>query len=116
MNKIIAVIGDSHIDYGNAKKVFRANGFNDYVIEMHNDYKKLKRLNYEKYKYNDNYVGILCGPIPHSVNQKYYSTSIMNEMENCEGYPPIVRLIANNTYKITNGSLKRGIEELKKVI
>lgn len=113
MNKIFVILGDSYINYNNAQQIFRSEGLNDCIIEMHTDYKKLKRLNYEKYKYNNNYAGILCGPMPHSANQKYYSSSIMSEMETSDGYPPVVRLSANGSYKITNSSLKKGIEELK---
>ena len=113
MNKTIVVIGDSYVNLNNAEKIFKDEGLNNYKIEMHTDYKKLKKLNYEKYKYNDSYVAILCGPIPHSTNQKYYSSSILNEMETCDGYPLVVRLSANSTYKITNSSIRKGLEEFK---
>lgn len=116
MNKSIVIIGDSYVNYNNIKKIFKSAGLKDYVIEMHCDYSKLKKLNYQKFKFNDNYVGILCGPTPHSTNFKYNSSSIMNEIETCQGYPPIVRLSANGSYKITNNSLKLGIEELKERI
>lgn len=113
MNKKIVIIGDSYINGGIVEKVLKSNGMSNYEIELYLDYKKLKKLNFEKFEHNDNYVGILCGPIPHSVNHKGYATSIVNFMEIHGGYPPIIRLSANGALKITNNSLKHGIEELK---
>ena len=113
MEKTIVIIGDSYIGYNDVQKTFKSTGLEDYKIEMHTDYKKLKKLNFEKYKYNSNYTAIFIGPVPHSVHSKNNSSSIITEMENDKGYPLVVRLSANKSLKITNYSIKCGIEKLK---
>ncbi len=69
------------------------------------DYEDAENFNFEDLQYNLNTRLILVGPIPHSTKGKY--SSIINKMENTDGYLKIIRMKAGNELKITKSNLKK---------
>ena len=60
----------------------------------------------EKVYYNPNIRLILFGPIPHSTKGRDKYSSIINKLENTDGYPKIIRMTAGSGLKITKSNLK----------
>lgn len=80
-------------------------------VEIHLGYDELKRYNFERLRYNNNYRLILFGAVPHSVKDKGEYSSIIARMEQTDGYTKVIRLCSNEQLKITKSNLKKVIHD-----
>lgn len=74
--------------------------------------RKVDRYKYFDLQNNDKWAAIMVGSLPHSAHGKEDSSSILVQMETTLGYPPVVRLSANGSLKITKSNFKKSVNEL----
>ncbi|MBO4440445.1 MAG: hypothetical protein J5798_13970 [Spirochaetaceae bacterium] len=74
--------------------------------------RKVDNYNYNELQNNKKWAAIMVGSLPHSAHGKENSSSILVQMENTIGYPPVVRLDANGGLKITKSNFKKSVTEL----
>ncbi len=111
----VVVIGDLHIKKNEAQRIAKAHGFDKNRIEFV-DYQQAKTFNLGKLRHNENYCGIIFGPIPHSAKGIQGESSLITQVENTEGYPYHVRAQAKGregNLKITKKSLQNALQEIK---
>jgi hypothetical protein len=86
-------------------------------IDFKLDYKKNKRLDVSKLRYNSPYCGFLVGPIAHKVIGLGDNNSFIQKMKKEEGYPPFVEIrTKSGKLKITKTSFKQALDELMAII
>lgn len=119
-NKKILVIGDDHfthneqVIYGIGKKF----NIDKNQFEILNDYKKIKNNGgnfVNKTQWNDDYIGIIFGSIPHSVSGKDDYSSLISKCQNEFGYPKVVVCYQNNNsgaLKITKKTFKKALNDI----
>ena len=107
-NRTIVILGDSQISVEDIIKTIKKCGISRERVELHLDY-HLKGFNVESLKYSLNHSLILLGPMPHSIKGKDIYSSLVSRIEGEDGFPPVQRLTANNTLKITKTSIKNAI-------
>lgn len=113
-NGKILIIGASEIKLEHIYGCIKSVGISKDRIETILEYDLIQKYEFRKLQYNPNYRLILFGPLPHSGKGKEESSSILSKIESTDGYPKLVRLIANNALKITKQSLKDAlIEEIR---
>ncbi len=110
----IVIFGDSAVDknviYGIAKSL----GIDINRLELHLEYEEAVTYNFNKLRYEPSYRVVLVGPMPHSTVGKQKHSSVIAEMEQEEGYPKVVRLVAGQELKITKTNLKEALQNLLK--
>ena len=108
----IVVIGESEVSESVLLAIAQRLGIDKDRFELCLDYEKAQTYNYRKMNYAPNYRAVLFGPCPHSSSGKGTSGSVINEMEQKEGYPRIMRLESNHALKITKSNFRSAIEKL----
>lgn len=108
----IVVIGQSEVKEDVLKVVAGKAGLNKNRFEFCLDYEEAKSYNYRKLQYSPIYRVILFGPVPHKTEGTADSSSVISEVENNEGYPKVVRIMAGNQLKITKTSFKQALDQL----
>lgn len=103
----ILIIGESFLTAQQAKGFCRTKGISHTRLEFLSDYDRLKNKGIRKFQYNDNYSLIIVGPVPHSMRDKGDYTSIITQMEQEDGFPPVVRANNGNTLKLTLSVFKQ---------
>lgn len=111
-NGKIVVLGDSHVKEEILIAICKESGIDKGRLELCLDYKKVEKYDIRKMYYNSNYSAILVGPSPHSGVGKGHSSSIIAQLEDEDGYPPVIRLTSGSKLKITKGSFKNAIKVL----
>jgi len=107
----IIIFGDSRIREKDIFGCLKDYGISKDRIELHLGYEEVVRYPFNKLQYNPNYRLILFGPVPHSGEGKEDSSSIINNLQQKEGYTKILKLTDGHGLKITKTSLKNVIEE-----
>jgi len=102
----ILIVGESEINENVIRAIFKDVGISRDRIETVLGYEKANKYDFINIQWNDKYGAILLGPIAHCTTSKANASSTISEIENCEGYPPIRRLISNKVLKITKSNLK----------
>ncbi len=110
-NGNIIVIGDLSIKSREIIASITSQGISKKRIELQLGYENLKRFNFGRLQYNSAYRLILVGSIPHSTRGKGDFSSIINRMEQDEGFTKVVRLVSNEQLKITKSNLKEAIKK-----
>ncbi len=105
----ILVIGEARIKEQQIYGCFKEFGITKDRVVLKTRYYEAKTFSFKDLQYNPNYRLILFGPVPHSVEGKGDSSSIIAQMENSDGYPKVVRLSDGHGLKLTKTSLKRAI-------
>ena len=80
-------------------------------LECHTDYEDIQRYQFNNLMYNNKYRLIIVGPMPHSTYGKDEFSSVINRMENTEGFPCVRRATANGGLKITKTNIKQILRE-----
>ena len=109
----ILVIGESEVNENILNGIIKKLGIDKSRFEFCLDYNKAKTFNYKKLQYSPNYSVVIFGPVPHSTTGKHYSSSVIAEMKNNEGYPRLRVLSGNNAIKITKTNFRNTLIELK---
>ena len=110
---LVLVIGKNMEDVNILKSVVKSYGLNPkerfvFVWEP----RKVDGYKYFDLQNNDKWAAIMVGSLPHSAHGKEDSSSILVQMETTPGYPPVVRLSANGSLKITKSNFKKSVNEL----
>lgn len=111
----IIIFGDSQIGESEIFGILKKYNIPKDRIDLQLGYNNAKSYEFKWLQYNPNYRLILIGPIPHSVESKGDSTSIITALENSEGYPKVIRMNDGHGLKITKSGLKTVIEEQIKI-
>ena len=107
----IVVLGQSSISKADLLMIAGKIGFDKSRFEFHLGYEEMKKFNVRKYQYQFSYAAMLVGPMPHSgINKGDYS-SIIARMEEDEGYPPVIRMGAQEL-KITKSGFQNVLKNL----
>ncbi len=112
----LVIIGDSAVKKDILIGIAKNLGISKDRLVFHLSYEEAKRFQCNSMQYNPGYSVVIFGPVPHSGKAKGDYGSIISEMENQEGYPPIIRMKYNsnsNELKITKSSFR---EQLGKLI
>jgi hypothetical protein len=109
----ILIVGKSEVKEREIRSIAEAEGIDRDRIECFLDYEGVKTYNFKRLHYNPNYRLVMFGSVPHSSTGKNDSTSVINELENTEGYPKVIRLISNSMLKITKSNLHEAFRKLK---
>lgn len=107
----IVIIGKSEVKSAILLGIAKDLGLDKNRFELYLDYDDGKTFNFHNLQWNPQYALIMVGPMPHSGIGKGDSGSIIAELENSEGYPPVVRL-GTNTLKITKSDFRNKLEEM----
>jgi hypothetical protein len=110
-NGKIIIFGDSQISEAEIYGVLKTCKIPKDKVELHLGYSDSKSYRFRNLQYNPNYRLVLFGPIPHSVESKEDSSSVIANLESTEGYPKVIRLTDGHQLKITKSGLKNVIEE-----
>lgn len=94
--------------YGIAKKI----GFTKDQIEIIHDFNVIKAYEIQKLRYNQNYCGIITGPVPHSSKSSANESSLITQIENNDGYPYHLRAMAGEQLKLTKKSIEESLKEI----
>ena len=106
----IVVLGESSVKSKVLLAIAKDLGLDKDRFELCLDYDAAKRYDTRKMQWKANYSLVMAGPMPHSGHGKGDSSSIIAEMENEDGYPPVVRLEAgNNGLKITKTNFREAL-------
>lgn len=108
----IVVIGASEAKEDVLTSIARKVGIDKAHFEFCLDYHEAQKYNYRKLQYASQYRVVLFGAVPHSAVGKRDGSSIITEMESCNGYPRIERLWSNGAMKITKSNFKAMLEKL----
>lgn len=106
----ILVIGVPSCKLKELQGIFNAFGLKS-RLECYTDYESIQRYNFSNLMYNDKYRLIIVGPMPHSTYGKDEFSSVINCMENTEGFPCVRRATANGGLKITKTNIKQILRE-----
>ena len=106
----ILIIGETNCKVKDLQGIFNAMGLKGRV-ECHTDYEDIQRYQFNNLMYNNKYRLIIVGPMPHSTHGKDEFSSVINRMENTEGFPCVRRAIANGGLKITKTNIKQIIQK-----
>lgn len=66
-------------------------------------------------QWNDKYIGIIFGPVPHSTSGNYGDSSLITHCQTSEGFPTVVACRVNNesgTLKFTKQSFKNALRQI----
>ena len=105
----IIVIGQSDISKDKIIGVAKEFGLAKDRFEFYLEYEDAKTANLRKTQWSSNYSCILVGPMPHNGETKGDSSSIITELENADGYPPVVRM-GKNGLKISKTSFREAVK------
>lgn len=108
----IVVIGESNVKEEVLRAIAEKAGVDKKRIEFCLDYQATQKYNYSKLYYAPQYRVVMFGAVPHSTTGTKNSGSVIAEMENKEGYPRVVRLMAGDQLKLTKSNFKQAIETL----
>lgn len=111
-NGKILIIGQSTIDKNTIIGIAKSLNIDNSRLELVLDYRKAENYDFRKLQYNPLYRVIIVGPLPHKTAGTGCSSSVITEIENKEGYPRIVRSIANQELKITKSSIRTALSQL----
>lgn len=107
-NQSVVVLGAFQIKAEDIIKTINKCGVAKDRVELHLDY-YLKGFNIDSLKYSLKHSLILLGPMPHSLKGKDNYSSLISRLETEDGFPPVKRLTADNSLKITKTSIKNEI-------
>lgn len=113
-NGKIVVVGSTEVKEKDLLSIGKSLGLAKDRFEFCLDYESIQKYNFRKMQYAPQYRLILCGPMPHSGTGKEDSSSIISNIENKEGYPPVVRLMSGHELKITKSNFRARLLELQK--
>lgn len=108
----IVVIGQTEVKEEVLKAIAGKAGIDKNRLECCLDYEEAKSYNYRKLQYRPIYRVVFFGPVPHKTEGTADSSSVIAEMENSEGYPKVIRLMAGDQMKITKSNFRQAIEQL----
>lgn len=114
-NGNILIFGDSNIRENVIYQMFGEIGIDKSRVKLYLGYDEYKNFDFKRLSYRPENRLILFGPIPHSTRGKGDYSSVINMMENEEGFPKVVRLTANKKLKITRSNLEEAIREEVKI-
>ncbi|MFW6047274.1 MAG: hypothetical protein ACOCP4_05770 [Candidatus Woesearchaeota archaeon] len=112
----VLILGSAHVNDNVILGVLEDEGFNKKNIELQTDYKKLTNFNIKNLQYSEKYAFILIGAIPHKIKNLGKYSSVIELLNNEEGFPLFVNLETyskGKNLKITKSSLRKGIKEAK---
>ncbi|MGO1580113.1 MAG: hypothetical protein ACTHWZ_01710 [Peptoniphilaceae bacterium] len=107
----ILIIGDSRVREHEIIGCCKSLGIEKDRLDLKLSYQEAEKFNFEHLQYNPNTRLILFGPIPHSTKGKDEYSSIINKIENTDGYPKVVRMISGDELKITKSNLKKTLKK-----
>lgn len=107
----IVVLGQSSVSKSDLLVSAGKIGFDKSRFEFHLGYEEMKNFNVRKYQYQFSYAAVLAGPMPHSGAGKGDYSSIIVRMEEDEGYPPVIRMGAEEL-KITKSGFQNVLTSL----
>ncbi|MHA6250375.1 hypothetical protein [Oceanobacillus sp. CAU 1775] len=110
-NGNILIFGESNIKEDVIYQMFKKQGIEKNRVELYLGFNEYKKFDFKRLSFRPENRLILFGPIPHSTRDKGDYSSVINMIENEEGYPKTIRLTANKGLKITRSSLQKVIEE-----
>ncbi len=110
---LVLVIGKNMEDVNILKSVVKSYGLNPKErFVFVNEPKKVDGYRFFDLQNNNKWAAIMVGSLPHSAHGKEDSRSILVQMENAPGYPPVIRLNANGSLKITKSNFKKSMNDL----
>ena len=108
----IVVVGASKVKPNVLSAIGKELGISKERLEFYLDYEDGKKLDFRKYQWNPSYALILVGAMPHSGMCKGNAGSVIENLKQSDGYPPVVQ-IGKKELKITKSAFK---EELTQMI
>lgn len=94
------------------KQQCRNGGISPDNFEFYLDFDDCANIDFDKYKNNPEYGGIIVGAMPHSGKSKGNYSSIIDYIENEPGFPKVVRGNDGNELKISVSGFYRAVLEL----
>ena len=86
-------------------------------LEMHLDYSENKRYDLDKLRYNSPFSGILVGPVAHKVVGLGDHTSVIQKLQEEDGYPPVIEIRTHSgELKITKSSFREALSQILNII
>ncbi len=109
----VLVIGESDVKDDVLLAIAKNLGLDKNRFELITEYDKAKSFEFTKLQYASNYRVVLFGPVPHSMNGKGDSGSVIAELEKKKDmYPRVERLLNGTTLKITKSNFKEKLQQL----
>ena len=115
----ILVAGQSSIDTREVVKTLKQLGVDPDRVDLILDYDDIQKYKWTALQYSDKYCDVIVGPMGHSAVGKGDYSSIIARMEQEDGWPNVIRAIANGELKISKNSLREALEKtlfVKKVL
>lgn len=107
----ILIIGGTRLKAHHIYRCFNEFGIDERRVELWLGYNEAVSRDYNKLRHNPIYRLVLFGPLPHSVNGKEDSSSIIRYFETSQGFPKTIRLKDNNGLALTLTTLRNTISE-----
>jgi len=107
----LIIFGDSQIRKKDVFGCLKDLGIPKTRVELYFGYNELVKYPFQRLQYKYEYRLILFGPLPHSTSGKDNFSSIINKLEETDGYTKVVRLTDGHALKITKTNLKNAVRE-----
>ena len=105
----ILIAGASMVDMREITKVLKQLGIDPNRVDVVLDYDELQKYRWRALQYSDKYSDVIVGPMGHSAVDKGDYSSIINRMEQEDGWPNVVRATANQEIKISKNSIREAL-------
>ena len=108
----VLVVGDGLAKESEYRQKCREAGISPANFEFYLDYKDGAKIDFDKYKNNPKYGGIIVGAMPHSGKSKGTYSSVIEYLENEPGFPKVVRGNKGSELKLSLDGFYKAILEL----
>lgn len=110
-NQTLLVIGDSSIRVHILRGIAKTFGFDNDELEF-KDYNEIKTFAPRIQPYNNRHIGIIVGPVPHSVKDRGACSSFLQKIKG-DGYPYVVEAREKSgKLKLTKESFREALKEI----
>lgn len=110
--KKVLVVGRGYAKESEYRQQCRNGGISPDAFEFFLDYDDGAKIDFDKYKNNSEYGGIIVGGMPHNGKSKGGYSSIIERLESEPGFPVVVRGNAGGELKISLSGFYEAVFEL----
>ena len=110
--KKVLVVGNGLAKESEYRQQCRKGGFSPDNFEFYLDFHDGKKIDFDKYKNNPEYGGIIVGPMDHNGISKGDYSSVIEYIENEPGFPKVVRGNEGSELKLSVSGFYRAVLDL----
>lgn len=109
----ILVIGGTNVKRSDLEMAASKNGFDKNQFEWVLSYADAKKYPFRTLQYNSSYAAVLVGPMPHKCCFETECASVISEISEAPGYPPVMKLETGTKLSITKENFTKALREVR---